>query len=74
MIYNAPKSAQDKCKDMSPDEMSKMMEAWMKWVKNCGEHLVDMGSMLSNSNILIQQVLHQVALRYVDTPSCKQIT
>ena len=48
VLYFASKSAQDKCKDMSPDEMSKMMEAWMKWVKNCGEHLVDMGSMLSN--------------------------
>ena len=52
VIYYAPKSAQDKCKDMSPDEMSKMMEAWMKWVESCGEHLIDMGSPLSNGKHL----------------------
>ena len=52
VIYYAPKSAQDKCKDMSPDEMSKMMEAWMKWAENCGEHLVDMGSILGNGKHL----------------------
>jgi len=43
VLYYTPKSAQDKCKDMSPDEMSKMMQVWMKWAENCGEHLVDMG-------------------------------
>ncbi len=52
VIYNAPKSAQDKCKNMSPDDMSKMMGAWMKWVENCGEHLVDMGSPLGNGKRL----------------------
>ena len=52
VIYNAPKSAQDKCKNMSPDEMSKMMEAWMKWVENCGEHLIDIGTPLSKGKHL----------------------
>jgi len=52
VLYYTPKSAQDKCKDMSPDEMSKMMETWMNWAKNCGDHLVDMGSILSNGKHL----------------------
>ena len=52
VLYNAPKSAQDKLKDMSPDDMSEMMQAWMKWAENCGEHLVDMGSPLSNGKHL----------------------
>ena len=52
VLYLAPKSAGDKCKNMSPDEMSKMMESWMKWVENCGEHLVDMGSPLNNGKRL----------------------
>ncbi len=52
VLYNAPKSAQGKCEDMSPEEMSKIMEAWMKWAKNCGEHLVDMGSPLNNGKHL----------------------
>ena len=52
VLYYAPKSAQDKCKNMSPDEMSKMMEAWMKWATNCGDHLVDMGSILGNGKHL----------------------
>jgi len=33
---------------MSPDELSKMMEAWTKWVEKCGEHLLDMGAPLAN--------------------------
>ena len=37
---------------MSPDEMSKMMESWMKWATNCGDHLVDMGSILGNGKHL----------------------
>ena len=52
VLYNATKSSQEKCKDMSPDEKSKMMESWMKWVETCGEHLVDMGSMLYNGRRL----------------------
>jgi len=51
-LYYAPKSAEDKCKDMNPEEMSKMMEAWMKWAENCGQHLADMGSPLSNGKRL----------------------
>jgi len=52
VLYKAPKSAADTCKNMSPDEMSKMMEAWMKWVENCGEHLLDMGAPLANGKRL----------------------
>ena len=52
ILYLAPKSAQEKCKDMSQEEMSKMMQAWMTWAENCGDHLVDMGAPITNGKRL----------------------
>jgi hypothetical protein len=48
VIYYAPQSAKEKMKNMSPEDMKKGMEPWMKWAEKCGEHLVDMGSPLGN--------------------------
>ena len=52
VLYSAPKSAKEKMHQMPPDEMSKVMQAWMKWAESCGEHLVDMGSPLGNGKHL----------------------
>lgn len=52
VLYLAPKSAQEKCKDMSQEDMSKMMQAWMTWAENCGDHLVDMGAPIANGKRL----------------------
>jgi len=52
VLYHASKSAKEKFGEMSPEEMSKTMEAWMKWAENCGEHLVDMGAPLGNGKHL----------------------
>ena len=49
LIYYSPQSAMEKMKNSSPEDMKKGMESWMKWFEKCGEHTVDMGSMLSNS-------------------------
>jgi hypothetical protein len=46
VIYYAPTSAIEKTHNMSPEDMKKGMEAWMKWAEKCGEHLVDMGAPL----------------------------
>jgi len=35
-----------KTHNMSPEDMKKGMEAWMKWAEKCGEHLVDFGAPL----------------------------
>ena len=48
VIYYAPQSSFEKMKTMSPEDMKKGMEPWMKWMEKCGEHLVDMGSPLGN--------------------------
>ena len=73
ILYNAPKSLQHNCENMSEEDMSKMMQAWMKWAENCGEHLLDLGDQLQMQNVLTLQVLHQVVLKLEDIPSCKQI-
>ena len=52
VIYTAPISAQQQTAALSPEEQAKGMEAWMTWAKNCGEHLVDLGSPLANGQIL----------------------
>ncbi len=52
ILYNLPKSAHNKCKDMSPDEKSKMIDAWVKWAENCGKHLIDLGAPLGNGKHL----------------------
>ena len=52
ILYHAPKSLEDKCKNMSKEDMSKMMQAWMKWAEKCGEHLLDMGSPIANAKRL----------------------
>ena len=52
ILYHAPKSLHNKCKDMSEEDMSKMMQAWMKWAENCGEHLLDIGSPIANAKRL----------------------
>ena len=52
ILYNAPTSLKDKCKDMSEDDMSKMMQAWMSWAEKCGDHLVDMGAPIANAKRL----------------------
>jgi len=36
----------------TPEEMKKGMEPWMEWAKNCGEHLVDLGTPLSSGQKL----------------------
>ncbi len=54
-LYHASKAAKEKFGEMSSEEMSKTMEAWMKWAQNCGEHLIDMvggGAPLGNGKHL----------------------
>ena len=46
VIYYAPQSAIEKMHSMSPEDMKKGMEGWMKWAEKCGKHLVDMGAPL----------------------------
>ena len=52
VLYLAPASLKDKCKDMSEEDMSKMMQSWMSWAEKCGEHLVDMGAPIANAKRL----------------------
>jgi len=48
VLYYASQSAMEKMQSMSPEEMKKGMEPWMKWAEKCGDHLVDMGAPLGN--------------------------
>jgi hypothetical protein len=52
VLYHAPASSMGKMKNMSPEEMKKGMEPWMKWAKQCGKGLVDLGSPLGNGQKL----------------------
>ena len=52
VLYHAPKSLHEKHKDMSEEDMSKMMQAWMKWAESCGEHLLDRGAPVANARRL----------------------
>ena len=52
ILYHAPASLKDKHKDMSQDDMSKMMQAWMSWAESCGENLVEMGAPVGNAKRL----------------------
>jgi hypothetical protein len=47
VLYHAPGSFSKMMEKGSPKEHKKEMEAWMKWAKRCGKHLVDMGAPLS---------------------------
>jgi hypothetical protein len=49
VAYHADKSAMEKMKKSSPEEMKKGMEPWMQWAKKCGPGLVDMGAPLGNA-------------------------
>jgi hypothetical protein len=48
VLYNAPVSAMEKMKNMSPEDHKKGMEPWMAWVKKCGDGIVDMGTPFGN--------------------------
>ena len=52
ILYNAPKSLQHNCEDMSEENMSKIMQSWMKWAEACGDHLLDLGAPLANGKRL----------------------
>jgi len=52
VIYYAPQSAKEKMQSMSPEELAKGMEGWMKWAEKCGEHLVDMGAPIGNGKVI----------------------
>ena len=52
VIYYAPRSANEKMHNMSPEDMKKGMELWMKWAEKCGEHLIDMGAPLGNGQYI----------------------
>ena len=46
VLYHAPRSAIDKMKDMTPEDIQKGMEPWVAWAAKCGAALVDFGSPL----------------------------
>ncbi len=50
VIYHAPKTAMDKMKDATPEQMKAGMEPWMAWAERCGDGLVDMGSPLGRGH------------------------
>ncbi len=48
VLYRASQSAVEATTNMTPEEMKKGMEAWMTWVQNCGDSLVDIGTPLGD--------------------------
>ena len=52
VIYHASASAMKKMKSASPEDHKKGMEPWMKWAKECGDGLVDMGTPLGNGQMV----------------------
>lgn len=46
VTYHSPASAMKKMQKATKEEMAAGMNAWMKWAKNCGKHLVEMGAPL----------------------------
>lgn len=52
VLYHAPAEAMNQTANMKPENQAKSMDAWMQWVKNCGDKLIDLGSPLINGQHL----------------------
>jgi hypothetical protein len=52
VIYHAPVEAQEQTASASAEDQAKGMEAWMQWAAQCGNKLVDMGTPLTNGQLL----------------------
>jgi hypothetical protein len=50
VIYRATQSFMEGIKNMTPEQNKKDMDSWMAWAKECGEHLVDFGTPLTNAH------------------------
>jgi hypothetical protein len=53
VLYHASADAVKQTANFTPEQQAKGMEAWMQWAKDCGDKLVDLGSPLMNSQLLI---------------------
>ena len=53
ILYHAPFDAMQQTANMTPEEQSKGMEAWMQWANHCGDKLVDLGSPLMHGQELL---------------------
>jgi len=49
VTYHAPWEDLENKKDLSPEDMKKVMESWNTWAERCGDGLVEMGAPLGNS-------------------------
>jgi len=49
VLYHAPIGAWEQTGKASKEEMEEGMKQWMIWAEKCGDHLVDMGSPLTNA-------------------------
>ncbi len=52
VIYHSPKDAVEKMSQASLKEQAKGMEVWMQWAERIGDRLVDLGSPLTNGQML----------------------
>jgi hypothetical protein len=48
VIYHAPVGAEEEMAKANPEDMKKMMEAWMKWKEDCHGAVTDFGTPLGN--------------------------
>ena len=52
VLYRAPADMMSMAAEMTPEQRTKGMEAWMDWAKGIGDGLVDMGAPLANAQLL----------------------
>jgi len=52
VLYHTPMDVMKQTANTTPEEQAKGMEGWMKWAKECGSGLVDMGAPLMNGQQL----------------------
>ncbi len=48
VVYHAPAGAEEAMAKGSPDDMRKMMEAWMQWKESCHGAVTEFGTPLGN--------------------------
>ena len=48
VIYRAPISAREQMANANPEQAKAGMDAWMKWAKNAGHAIVDLGAPLDD--------------------------
>lgn len=52
VIYRAPVSAREQMVNASPEQAKAGMDAWMRWAREAGDAIVDLGAPLDDGTIV----------------------